>query len=199
MQRFHLETKDKDILAEGVIFSNGSVALSWMTARPGGAFYADLFELERIHRDLKVVMSDKDADYEPLKRKTIFEIGCAENGWVVREYESDTVLVASEDHKSEHEAFVSLLWSLISQFGPSDSKYSPERIVVDVVPGADCEHASLCPKKVREKVLDHLDYCLRFLHNVDPNNNTPEIVALEKQIDRIFESLFSQVFTTIPT
>lgn len=194
MKKFHLE-KDNEKLAEGVIFSNGSVALSWMRDRPGGSFYTDLFEIERIHRDFKVVLDNEDTEYESLSRRSIFEVGRADNGWVVREYDSDSVTVASENHESsEHKAFVNLLYSILSQHGPSDSKYSSERILVTIIPGSDSENGNLEPSFAREQVLDHIDYSLRFLRNINPKNKTEDLVILENQIDLIFESLFSKVF-----
>jgi hypothetical protein len=198
MSKFYLQNDQKENIAEGVVFSNNSVAVSWLTENPSGGFYNSLFDLENLHRDLKVVREEEsDGYYEPLRQRRVFEFGLAANGWVIREYESGSTFVASEEslENSEHEAFVSFLWTINSEFGPSDSKYSAERVVVSVVPGSDCEHARLPVEQVKDKVIDHLDYCLRFLRNVD--QPTDELSTIQKELDEILDRLWSQHFATI--
>lgn len=196
MNSFYLKTEDSDKIAEGVIFSNGRVAVSWLLGSSNGSFYNSIYELSKIHRDLEVVL-EKEEDHEPLSHRSVFEIGRANNGWIVREYESGSVIVASENYDSEHEAFLSFLWSLISEFGPSDSKYSPQRIQALIVPGSDSQGSKFSEKMVLEKITDHLDYSLRFLHNVE--NKSDFFVKLQDDVEKIFDNLMARLYhdTTI--
>ena len=56
MRRFHFErTEDTSgvsgcgVVAEGVVFSNGKVALEWLSAHASTAFYDSLSDVEYIH------------------------------------------------------------------------------------------------------------------------------------------------------
>lgn len=67
----------------------------------------------------------------------------AKNGYVVRyKYDHDDeihTLVSQENEEDEHSAFISFLWLLISELGPSDSKYSEKRMFVGCKPGNSYE------------------------------------------------------------
>lgn len=56
MRRFHFERLEDQsgvsgcgIVAEGVVFSNGKVALEWLSNRASMAFYDSLSDVEHIH------------------------------------------------------------------------------------------------------------------------------------------------------
>lgn len=200
IRKFHLQRIEDESgvsgtgrVAEGVVFSNGWVAMTWLTRHTSGAFYTSLHEVEKIHGHsgkTKVVMDEEDYTYEPLECRSLFELGRAENGWILREYESGTVLVQSETGgASEHEAFVDFLYSIISSHGPSDSKYSEERLIVTTVPGSDYCGSGFDVGKVRDKATDHLDYALRFLENVEESNKPADFDEIISSIRSAYEKI----------
>lgn len=69
-----------------------------------------------------------------------FEIRSAKNGWICKEFDDENgeEIVGSE-HDDEHDAFVDFLRSILMNWGPSDSKYSPKRIRVICMPGNSYE------------------------------------------------------------
>jgi hypothetical protein len=79
MRRFHFERAEDASgvsgcgrVAEGVIFSNGRVALEWLTAHASTALYDSLADVEYIHGHqgkTKIVFDDPvDAKKEELKK-----------------------------------------------------------------------------------------------------------------------------------
>jgi hypothetical protein len=72
MRRFHFErTEDTSgvsgcgIVAEGVVFSNGKVALEWLSAHSSTALYDSLSDVELIHGHegrTKIVFDDPDIE-----------------------------------------------------------------------------------------------------------------------------------------
>jgi hypothetical protein len=56
MRRFHLHRLEdengksgKGVVAEGIVFTDGSVALRWMSTTPSTTFFQSLEHLERVH------------------------------------------------------------------------------------------------------------------------------------------------------
>jgi hypothetical protein len=202
IRKFHLQRIEDESgvsgtgrVAEGVVFSNGWVAMTWLTRHTSAAVYTSLHEVEKIHGHsgkTKIVMDEDDYTYEPLGYRSLFELGRANNGWTLREYESGTLLVESEtSEETEHRAFANLIWSLLSNHGPSDSKYSPERILVNIVPGSDCENAHLSLEQVKDKSSDHLDYALRFLRNVNPSEKPENFDEIISSIEDAYKKILN--------
>lgn len=204
IRKFHLQRDEDESgvsgtgrVAEGVVFSNGWVAMTWLTRHTSAAVYTSLHEVEAIHGHsgkTKVVMDEEDDyTYEPLEYRRIFEIGRAENGWTAREYETGSLIVASEEScGSEHKAFLSFLWSVVSHFGPSDGKYSPERITVGITPGSDCEGAKIENKEAIEGALQYLDFSGRFLSNLRTEDES--LKETISKIDEIYSQLSSKIY-----
>lgn len=70
------------------------------------------------------------------------ELYWAENGWLIKSVEDgepDRYTVFShrdsDDGKEEAEAFSSLLWEIKSLMGPSESRYSKYRVMVNLEEG----------------------------------------------------------------
>jgi hypothetical protein len=176
MQKFHLKRLEDEtgvsgtgVVAEGVIFSNGSVAMTWLTECSSTAIYKSIFDVEKIHGHqgkTKVVLEDHDVVYESLENKIIYEVGCVNNGWYVRQHDSPMVVGSEDAAKSETEAFEIFLRSIVERFGPSTSRYSPRRLTIRTVPGDKCEQAGFSFEEVRSDIDDHLDFVYRFLINL---------------------------------
>lgn len=201
IRKFHLQRIEDESgvsgtgrVAEGVVFSNGWVAMTWLTRHTSAAIYTSLHEVEKIHGHsgkTKVVLDEEDDYvYEPLEYRNFFELGRASNGWTLREYENGTLLVQSETQEdSEHKAFADLLWTLISNHGPSAGKYSPERITVCIVPGSDYESGGIELEKVKDKASDHIDYALRFLENVRSDQKPTDFDAIISNLREAYDKI----------
>lgn len=63
----------------------------------------------------------------------------AENGWAVTQAATgeapESLAVFSDDRCTEVEAFTDLLRYLLDQLGPSTSRYSEQRIYIEIRPG----------------------------------------------------------------
>lgn len=68
-----------------------------------------------------------------------YTIKKAVNGWTIeREVEGEVetdVLVGVEDEMNETKAFITFLYDIVDNFGPTSGRYSEERIRVVRVPG----------------------------------------------------------------
>jgi len=180
MQNFNLVNEEGSATGEGVIFSDGSVAVMWNEIE-GHAFYNSIYHVAKL-KNTKIVFENKEDT--SLDDPLIFEIGRVENGWVVRELNRLQTIVCSENSDSEAEAFESFLWSLISNFGPSDSRYGTDRLIACRVPGDKCENANFEFNKVRSKISDHLEYALRFLCNLKDDEKTEEIKDMIETLEK---------------
>lgn len=71
--------------------------------------------------------------------KTLFSIERTANGWIIcSKVKGDPESLQKfvmEEGASEHQAFARLLREMAQECGPSDGRYSEERIVVSVLPG----------------------------------------------------------------
>jgi hypothetical protein len=196
MQKFHLVRKEDEsgvsgvgIVAEGVIFSSGKVAMTWLTDLSSTAFYESIFDVEKIHGHqgkTKIVFEDHDS-YEPLNPKTIYEVGYVENGWYVREHNQQMVVGAEDTADSDVHAFELFLRSITNHFGPNTSRYSPERLTICKVPGDKCENAGLSFSSVYQNIFDHLDYLYRFLINIKESDLNDELKSIQETVDKLYD------------
>jgi hypothetical protein len=70
----------------------------------------------------------------------IFDIKYAKNGYVLNisdpgDPELNEIMVFEESDTSEVQAFASCLHAILDSIGPSTSRYSKERIYIDIRPG----------------------------------------------------------------
>lgn len=104
----------------------------------------------------------------------------ADNGWIIRckhfykekgklkEDEDETVLVGKEDEMDETNAFKEFLWDILSNFGPSSSRYDEKRIHIITMPG-DKFTGSLSEeyKEELKELRDELTYYIEEQDNAE--------------------------------
>lgn len=74
-----------------------------------------------------------------------FKMERAKNGIILIDLDGEKVVFGEcSDEKSEHQAFAAFLCYLANNYGPSDSRYSEERIYINVAPGDKSEKMTGC-------------------------------------------------------
>jgi len=83
-----------------------------------------------------------------------FEIRSVKNGWVLECDDDEIVGIEDDFYNSDVKAFAHFLRTIDDNFGPSCSRYSAERIRIDLIPGdknESCEYCEKCEQAVAIK------------------------------------------------